>query len=566
MGRRTSDLPDILRLNLPGLSRVDPNDKDALCLLWNIFSKCGTTIENGRRLENISWRLWNREVLAEDWDQPRKLTLHQLGQLLDLVSSAAHPPAHAAQKEHVRSSPKPTAPEVDSSPKQQPKNDHHDHRHHQEQQQQQRQQQQQQQQQQPQQQRQQQQQTSSVEEPKPVRSRAPSLFQKTKKPSPADKLYDEDDDELSSDFPSDTEDEDEEYEEDQDKRLSYKHRSGTSTSIVRGFDPAQVSVVNRSPNSSNNNNNNNNNSTTNDNNNAISKPRPQSKLSKAPAPREKMFFIESSPSDSEDQPHAADSLSTNDDSSGPRMFRGQQPTQHKASSLSKSISSNRDRGNYEEAVEDDEDSDWDSVDDESDSSFDEKTVFVRDDEKQKKPLNKPSLLSSLFLNNPELVQQQQQKQRQKEKERAAAPKKPPTSNLHSALNPTEKLLNATAQTHAPPPAIALSPRTTRRNMLASELSESLRKNLLWERQQSNAYRISDPTTEEEAPSDDATNSGGGGLKKSHTSADISTFRSAQGSRLPRNKSAAILNDNVTGTWREDMDDSNIDFNYHARGW
>jgi hypothetical protein len=559
MGRRTSDLPDILRLNLPGLSRVDPNDKDALCLLWNIFSKCGTTIENGRRLENISWRLWNREVLAEDWDQPRKLTLHQLGQLLDLVSSAAHPPAHAAG---VRSSPR-TASDAKQSPRQTARGDHHQEEGP-------RQQQQHQQQRQEASSRNQQQQQSSVEETKPVRSRAPSLFQKTKKPSPADKLYDDDDDDgLSSDFPSDTEDEYEDYEDDdeeQDKRLSYKHRSGTSTSIVRGFDPAQVSVVNRSPNSVANNNN-----SSNDDSSSKTKPQAaQSKLAKAPVPREKMFFIESSPSDSEDQPHAADSYSTNDDSSGPRMFRKQQPIQHKASSLSKSISSNR--GHYEEAVEDDEDSDWDSVDDESDSSFDEKTVFVRDDEKQKKPLTKPSLLSSLFLNNPELVQQQQQKQRQKEKGAsrppAAPPKKQPSSNLHSALNPTENLLNATAQTHAPPPAIALSPRTTRRNMLASELSESLRKNLLWERQQSNAYRISDPTTEEEPPSDDPTNSGGGGggLKKSHTSADISTFRSAQGSRLPRNKSAAVLNDNVTGTWREDMDDTNIDFNYHARGW
>lgn len=551
MGRRTSDLPDILRLNLPGLSRVDPNDKDALCLLWNIFSKCGTTIENGRRLENISWRLWNREVLADDWDQPRNLTLHQLGQLLDLVSSAAHPPAHSARRgQEVRSSPKaPSRPKP--SPKLPPEGDH---------------QQQQEQQEASRNQQQGQQQRRQPSAAEPARPRAPSLFQKTKKPSPmpAEKVYDDDDDALSSDFPSDTEDEDGSYEDEEDdpedRQLSNKHRSGTSTSIVRGFDPAQVSVVNRSPNSV----------TNNSNDSHMSKAKPQaaqSKLSKAAVPREKMFFIESSPSDSEDQPHAADSVSTNDDSSGPRMFKGQQ---HKASSLSKSISSNR--GQYEEAVEDDEDSDWDSVDDESDSSFDEQTVFVRDDEKQKKPLTKPSLLSSLFLNNADLVQQQQQKQRQKEKERAAtaARKKQPSplasSNLHNALNPTENLVNATAQTHAPPPAIALSPRTTRRNMLASELSESLRKNLLWERQQSNAYRISDPTTEEDQPSDDPASSGGGGLKKSHTSADISTFRSAQGTRLPRNKSAAILNDNVTGTWREDMDDSNVDFNYHARGW
>ena len=37
-----------------------------------------------------------------------------------------------------------------------------------------------------------------------------------------------------------------------------------------------------------------------------------------------------------------------------------------------------------------------------------------------------------------------------------------------------------------PQALAHSPRTTRRNMLATELTESLRRHLLWERQQKSA--------------------------------------------------------------------------------
>ncbi|TFK27890.1 DUF1752-domain-containing protein, partial [Coprinopsis marcescibilis] len=36
---------------------------DALSGLWNLFSKCKESIENGRRLENISWRLWYREMM-----------------------------------------------------------------------------------------------------------------------------------------------------------------------------------------------------------------------------------------------------------------------------------------------------------------------------------------------------------------------------------------------------------------------------------------------------------------------------------------------------------------------
>merc|ERR1711977_251152 len=44
------------------------------------------------------------------------------------------------------------------------------------------------------------------------------------------------------------------------------------------------------------------------------------------------------------------------------------------------------------------------------------------------------------------------------------------------------IIMTTSNTH-PPQQPALSPRTTRRNMLSTELTESLRKNLLWERQQ-----------------------------------------------------------------------------------
>lgn len=543
--RSKNDLPDILRLNLPGMSKVDPNDKDTLCVLWNIFSKCGQTIENGPRLENMSWRLWNREVLSEEAKNegqkpPKRLTLQQLQQLFDLVSLSATDAKPPNQQE----------------PEQEQKN------------------------------------TSAT------RSRAPSLFQKTTRPSsrsrsPRDttaKEHDqyqhhneEDEGDWSSDFPSDTDsedddDDDEEQDNSDSNTRQQIHRSGTSTSIVRGFDPSQVSVASRSPtssgniagapNSDNNAQQENSNSTkpslqNNNNNN----------LSKAKVPREKMFFIESSPSDSEDTPASRgggqrrDSISSSDNNNSKK--NKQQPPPHHPSSLSKSYNNN------EEAVEDDEDSDWDSVDDESDSSFDEKTVFVRDDtqeQQNKSKLTKPSLLSSLFLNNPELLQKQQRQQQQKEQSKQQQPQsnKPKQSNLHSGLvNPTEKLLDATAQTHAPPPAVALSPKTTRRNMLASELSESLRKNLLWERQQSNAYTISgdqhDDVQQHRQP-----------LKKSYTSAEISTDNGNNSSTnsqpknnrpsLSRNKSSAILDDNVTGTWREDMEESNLDFNYHARGW
>ncbi|KZV60928.1 hypothetical protein PENSPDRAFT_619649 [Peniophora sp. CONT] len=42
----------------------DLEGKDALGGLWNLFTKCKESLQDGRRLENISWRLWHRELAA----------------------------------------------------------------------------------------------------------------------------------------------------------------------------------------------------------------------------------------------------------------------------------------------------------------------------------------------------------------------------------------------------------------------------------------------------------------------------------------------------------------------
>ncbi|KZT39112.1 DUF1752-domain-containing protein, partial [Sistotremastrum suecicum HHB10207 ss-3] len=34
---------------------------DVVCGLWNVFTKCKDSLEDGSRLENISWRLWHRQ-------------------------------------------------------------------------------------------------------------------------------------------------------------------------------------------------------------------------------------------------------------------------------------------------------------------------------------------------------------------------------------------------------------------------------------------------------------------------------------------------------------------------
>ncbi|KAI0706990.1 hypothetical protein C8Q76DRAFT_696311 [Earliella scabrosa] len=42
----------------------DLEGEDALCTLWALFTKCKESLKDGRRLENISWRLWYREMAS----------------------------------------------------------------------------------------------------------------------------------------------------------------------------------------------------------------------------------------------------------------------------------------------------------------------------------------------------------------------------------------------------------------------------------------------------------------------------------------------------------------------
>ncbi|KAK4692574.1 hypothetical protein P7C71_g4656, partial [Lecanoromycetidae sp. Uapishka_2] len=69
-----------VRLEIPMLSvdpakmrNVDTRNVENLFGMWSVFSKCADTVEDGRRLENMSWRIWNRETLCCE-TQPKLAT------------------------------------------------------------------------------------------------------------------------------------------------------------------------------------------------------------------------------------------------------------------------------------------------------------------------------------------------------------------------------------------------------------------------------------------------------------------------------------------------------------
>ncbi|KAF9256482.1 hypothetical protein L218DRAFT_803739, partial [Marasmius fiardii PR-910] len=54
------DLPSPVLVVAPDVLRHIEGDQ-SLSGLWCLFNKCKGSVQDGQRLENISWRLWHRE-------------------------------------------------------------------------------------------------------------------------------------------------------------------------------------------------------------------------------------------------------------------------------------------------------------------------------------------------------------------------------------------------------------------------------------------------------------------------------------------------------------------------
>lgn len=55
----------VLILNPQVANHIDRSNPDTLYSLWSVFSKCSHSLDDGKRLENISWRLWNRGLMYD---------------------------------------------------------------------------------------------------------------------------------------------------------------------------------------------------------------------------------------------------------------------------------------------------------------------------------------------------------------------------------------------------------------------------------------------------------------------------------------------------------------------
>lgn len=217
----------------------------------------------------------------------------------------------------------------------------------------------------------------------------------------------------------------------------------------------------------------------------------------------------------------------------------------------------------ESAIDDDDDSsDWeDSIEDSGKSSMDDK-FFQRVDSKPNLT-SRPSLITLMLAQNERaktLGNHASQSTSALPRSRmgpqapslGASPNDSDEAPLmmkgmrHPTLKPIHEIPRSSAQpimsgNNYVQPQAALSPRTTRRNMLATELTESLRRHLLWERQQksSTANAV---------------------LKRRHTSHDVANLK-----QYPEKACMKTSEDVNASSWNQyfSKEASN---GYHSKGW
>ncbi|KAL8402599.1 hypothetical protein RB594_006567 [Gaeumannomyces avenae] len=54
----------VLKVDAKAIHRLDTRDPQNLFSVWTVFAKCADSVSQGRRLENLSWRLWTRETFC----------------------------------------------------------------------------------------------------------------------------------------------------------------------------------------------------------------------------------------------------------------------------------------------------------------------------------------------------------------------------------------------------------------------------------------------------------------------------------------------------------------------
>jgi hypothetical protein len=202
----------------------------------------------------------------------------------------------------------------------------------------------------------------------------------------------------------------------------------------------------------------------------------------------------------------------------------------------------------ESAIEDDEDSsDWeDSATDSGSSSVNEKHLFQRIDSRPQL-VSRRSLLTTMIHEPERAAEMALHASKSQPALRRSKTSSPSGPSLAASLEDESAIREHVPEVPGARPIImttsnihpaALSPRTTRRNMLATELTESLRKHLLWERQQKNTTAAAI-------------------LKRRHTAHDVANLQ-----KFPQASESGTASKN--NSWNHYFEHGLGE--YHQKGW
>ncbi|KAL8736680.1 MAG: hypothetical protein Q9166_000046 [cf. Caloplaca sp. 2 TL-2023] len=490
----------LLTVDTGKMHHIDTRNAENLYSMWAVFSKCADSIEDGRRLENISWRIWNRETLCCEpqlhlattppihckTSRWATLDVPDLSASIDSISSDEDEQDEVEDRSH-------TAPMDIKTPRIRDPESRLD--------------------------------TSrgrekhitslklermvaSIKEKQEIAPLSPSITDAvqqvfrsttvaTTPGSPTIEAPLNSSDSSSSTAPS----------SDSDSDKSMKHRTASDTSaellsshsVVRGFSPGHISSSYRS------------------NTHLAPSPIPTKSITHSKNEEAKcsgMFLLGGS--SGEDDSSFDDQMLSQPKHSSltaglKRSLNAKKQTSFKDEVESRTINnrshededvfeSDDEEEEFESAIKEDEEqeteeddgSDWeDSVSETAEPPTNEKQLFQRVDSRPNL-VSRRSLLTTL-MHQPDraaafanMASKSTSALRRSRRSTPSAPStgtspedEPSLAMRGAHMTPAKPIIMTTSNTHPP----ALSPRSTRRNMLATELTESLRKHLLWERQQ-----------------------------------------------------------------------------------
>ncbi|KAF8464382.1 hypothetical protein BDZ91DRAFT_849688 [Kalaharituber pfeilii] len=481
----------VLSVSVTDIAKVDTTNVDNLFTMWTIFSKCADSLENGRRLENLSWRLWHRETtIPEEPEEPESSSATVPAMEVKPVrrecdTTYADMPPLSESVESVAS-------ESATSPQSESRSDF-----------------------------------IQIKGARPQLIRRESSRGKEKHMTPvhlAKLVGDMRTDDILTHRPQSVPPQKVQKvaptpvqtSAPQPNAMPQAPPSETSKpqetpSIVRGFSPAHISSSIRSH-----------------------KVEPES--AEKPQQKKNMWIIGSGSSDAsscmEQYPAYRDS--------------GRKRASFNEEAVTKTTYEDDDEDytteeELDESAIDDDESDWDSVSDSLSSS--PEPMFQRQDDLPKQQLpSRRSLLSTLLCETGRAANLAGSRSTPALRSRTTSPQGPSLAPSPSQDSPISLMggLKITARptvaTHPP----LLSPRTTRRNMLATELTESLRQNLLIERKQKD-------TTAQAV------------LKRRHTAhTEMSKLR-----EFPQLSNMSSAEATKNNSWNHFFDASN---EYHTKGW